>query len=82
MATPKKKPAPRRAKTKAVESDSYSRLEEYCIWLNEYYRALKRAGFNDDMAFWLISSEDSYPDWVKGVRTKDIVEHIEDEEDE
>ena len=78
MATPRK----RTAKVKTVADESYSKLDQYCIWLNEYYRALKRAGFNEDMAFWLITNKDSYPDWVNGVKVKDIIEHIEDEEDE
>lgn len=84
MATPRKKPVKRVARKKVQDAGSYTRLEEYCIWLNEYYRALKNAGFNDDMAFWLISSEESYPDWVnfRIPTNTDIAKHLEDEEDE
>lgn len=84
MATPKKKPTRSRTRIKSVESDSYTRLEEYCIWLNEYYSALKRSGFNDDMAFWLITSKESYPDWVnfKIPTENDIANYMEDGEDE
>jgi len=39
MATPRK----RTAKVKTVADESYSKLDQYCIWLNEYYRALRRA---------------------------------------
>jgi hypothetical protein len=79
MATPRKRAA---KVIKTVADESYSKLDQYCIWLNEYYRALKRAGFSEDMAFWLITNKDSYPDWVNGIKVRDIIEHIEDEEDE
>ena len=32
--------------------------------LNEYYKALRKAGFSTDMAFWMISDKDSHPDWL------------------
>ena len=77
MATPRK----RTAKVKTVADESYSKLDQYCIWLNEYYRSLKRAGFNDDMTYWLLTNKDSYPDWVNGVSVKDIIDHIEEEDE-
>ena len=73
---------PRKRKVQTVADEGYSKLDQYCIWLNEYYRSLKRAGFNEDMAYWLLTNKDSYPAWVDGVKVKDIIEHIEDEEDD
>jgi hypothetical protein len=50
-------------KTKEV-TDLYSPLEQYCIALNEYWKALKRAGFAESIAMALIMDKDSYPDWI------------------
>ena len=73
--------ATRKRKVQTVEDEGYSKLEEYCIWLNEYKRALRRAGFSNDDALWLVATKDSYPDWINGIQVKDIVQHLEDEED-
>ena len=73
---------PRKRKVKTVADEGYSKLDQYCIWFNEYYRSLKRAGFNDDMTYWLLTNKDSYPDWVNGIKVKDIIEHIEEEDEE
>jgi hypothetical protein len=75
MATPRKKPV---SKIKTVEDESYSKLEQYCIWLNEYYTALIKAGFKHDMAAMFVMEKDSYPDWVSFKPVKDLLE----EEDE
>jgi len=81
MATPRKKPSPK--KVQVVDTNEYNRLEIYCIWLNEYYTTLKRAGFNDDMAFWLITNKDSYPDWVnfKLPTNNQIADYMDEDED-
>ena len=62
MATQRRKPSPKKIQT--VDSNEYNRLEVYCIWLNEYYNALLRAGFKSDVAMGLIVDKQSYPDWV------------------
>jgi hypothetical protein len=73
--------AARKRKVQTVADEGYSKLEEYCIWLNEYKRALRKAGFSNDDALWLIATKDSFPDWINGVTHRDIVQHLEDEED-
>lgn len=83
MATPRKrkKQAPRRVKT--VDTPEYNQLEMYCIWLNEFYSALKRAGFKHDIALTIMMDKDSYPDWVKfRLPDSDQISNIIDEEDE
>jgi hypothetical protein len=72
-----------RKKVQEVESDQYSKLETYCIWLNEYYESLRKAGFKDDVALAMLQSKESFPEWVsfKDVTKADIVRHVEDEED-
>ena len=59
MATPRKK------RTNKVADEGYSKLEEYCIWLNEYYKSLRKAGFNNDNALWLTATKESFPDWFQ-----------------
>ena len=72
---------PRKRRVKTVADESYSKLDQHCIWLHEYHRALRKAGFNNDNALWIISAKDSYPEWVNGVNVEDIRQHL-DEEDE
>jgi hypothetical protein len=78
--------AARRRTTKkvaTVDNDSYNRLEMYCIWLNEYYNALKRAGFKDDIALGLLGDKESYPDWVnfKLPTENEILKYMDEDED-
>ena len=47
-----------------VMDDTYSALEMYCIGLNEYYKALRKAGFSTDIAMAMIMDKPSYPDWL------------------
>jgi hypothetical protein len=62
MATPKKKPVSRQKKV--IDLDTYSALDAYAITLNEYYKSLRKAGFTETHAFWLMSDRESYPDWI------------------
>ena len=47
-----------------VQDDTYSPLEMYCIGLNEYYKALRKAGFTVDIAMAMIMDKASYPEWL------------------
>jgi hypothetical protein len=58
----KKKPVVRQKKV--IDLEDYSALDAYAISLNEYYKSLRRAGFTEIHAFWLMSDRDSYPDWI------------------
>jgi len=79
MATPRK----RIAKPRTVADESYSPLEMYCIWLHEYKKALRKAGFNNDDALWLVATKESFPDWVsyKAPTEKDIQNLLDEDED-
>ena len=68
-------------KSKSTADDSYSKLDQHCIWLQEYHSALRRAGFSNDNALWTMSSKETWPDWVNGITPRDIRQHLEDEED-
>lgn len=54
----------RRRRVATVKEDNYSPLESYCIALNEYYKALRKAGFTVEIALGLISDKESYPAWI------------------
>lgn len=77
MATPRK----RTAKVKTVADENYSKLDQYCIWLNEYYKALIRAGFKSDIAMTVMMNPETYPEWVNGVSPEDVRKHIEEEDE-
>jgi hypothetical protein len=47
-----------------VREDNYTALEQYAIALNEYYKALRKAGFSVELALGLLSDKDSYPAWI------------------
>ena len=81
MATRKKPTSQKKVKT--VEDEQYSELEIYCIWLNEYYRSLLKAGFKADVALSIIMDKDSYPAWVnfKLPTDTDIKKYLDEDED-
>lgn len=76
MATPRKKPV---RKVATVKEDSYTELEMYCIRLNEFYKALRKAGFSGEWALAIMSDKDMHPDWF--FPKVDPIDLLEDEED-
>jgi len=74
---------PRKSKTKADADETYSKLDEYCIWLHEFHRGLRKAGFSNDNALWIAISPESYPEWVsyKKPTEADIQRYLDEEED-
>jgi hypothetical protein len=79
----RKKPVSR-TKVKTVLSDDYTLLEKYCIALNEYYRALRVAGFPTDICMSMIQDKDSYPDWLIPDLPNKInpLKYVDDEDEE
>ena len=49
------------ARKKAIDFEAYSMLDQYCIGLNEYYKSLRRAGFNVEMALAILLEPLTYP---------------------
>ena len=47
-----------------VQDDYYTPLESYCIGLNTYYNALRKAGFSTEISMAMIMDKASYPDWI------------------
>jgi hypothetical protein len=73
---------PRKRKTRTVANDDYSKLDQYAIELHEFFKSLRKAGFSNDNALWLLSAKDSFPDWLQKTPTlEDVRKHLEDDED-
>ncbi|NBW11169.1 MAG: hypothetical protein EBR82_24375 [Caulobacteraceae bacterium] len=82
MAPRKKKPQ-RTRKPRTVANEEYTELEMYCIWLNEYYKSLIKAGFATDIALSFVMDKSSYPSWVSyRAPSEEEVKKYLDEEDE
>lgn len=66
---------------KTVADENYSKLDQHAIWLNEYYKSLRRAGFSVDNALWIITTKDSFPDWINPPTNDDVRKHLEEEDE-
>lgn len=76
----KKKATP---KVRTVKEESYTELEMYCIWLNEYYNSLIKAGFKSDLALSFVMDKSSYPNWVTyRAPSEDEIKRMLDEDDD
>jgi hypothetical protein len=78
----KKKQPVKRVRT--VKDESYTELEMYCIWLNEYYHALLKSGFKSDVALTFVMEKSSYPSWVsyKSPSEDEIKRMLEEDDDD
>ena len=67
---------------KKVVEDDYSKLDQYAIELHEFYKALRKAGFTNDNALYILSAKQTYPDWMQSTPTLDDVrKHMDEDED-
>jgi len=73
----------RKKKVATVTDDSYSKLDQYCIWLYEFHVSLMRAGFSEPIARSIISDKECYPDWVEWriPTAAEVEKYLDDEED-
>ena len=87
----KKKPVRKKAtakraakKVETVKDESFTELDMYCIWLNEYYHSLLRAGFKYDIALSLIMDKESYPSWVKykAPTAEELGKYLDEDDDD
>jgi hypothetical protein len=53
-----------RKATKVLEDQDYSALDAYCIALHEYYKSLRKAGWSEGLALFMVTDKDSYPAWI------------------
>jgi len=69
------------ARKKTIDLDTYSALDAWAISLQEMYRALRRAGFDVELALGIITEPSAYPDWI--LPKPDLIPHTyEDDDDE
>ena len=68
------------ARKKVIDLDTYSALDAWAISLQEMYRALRRAGFDVDLALGIITEPSAYPDWI--LPKPDLIPHIYEEDDD
>jgi hypothetical protein len=79
-----KKAVAKKAQVETVKDESYSELEMYCIWLNEYYNSLIKAGFKYDIALSLLMDKESYPSWVqyKAPTQSELDKYLDEDDDD
>lgn len=78
----RKKPV-RKKTVRTVKDETYTELEMYCVWLNEYYNSLIKAGFKSDVALSFVMDKSSYPNWVKyeAPTEEELKKYLDDDED-
>ena len=69
-------------KKKVIDLDTYSALDAYAIAMNEFYKALRRAGFAVDLCLAIITDRAAYPDWALPVLPNRIDNIPYDDEDD
>ena len=76
----KKQPTPRQKKV--IDLDTYNALDAYCISLNEYFKSLRRSGFSESIALFMITEKDSFPDWILPVKPIEKIGDVDYEDDD
>lgn len=95
MATPRKQPngnqpsrkkavakkvsTPRKPRT--VKDEELTALDIHSIQLYEFYKSLRRAGFDSSTALGLITDKDCHPHWFS-TATPDDIDLLEEEEED
>ena len=68
---------------RSVARTETTALDMHAIALNEYYRALRRAGFSVEIALGLMDNKNSMPEWlIPTTADTDITPFQDDDEDE
>ncbi len=74
------------ARKKVIDLEAYSILDQYCIGLNEYYKSLRRAGFDVETALCILLEPATYlttilpaPNWLP--QLPDSIPYDDDDED-
>ena len=68
------------AKKKVIDLDTYNALDAWCIALNEYYKSLRKAGFNEGIALFMITDKESFPDWILPTKPIEKIGSIDPDE--
>lgn len=62
MAQRKRKKVATRRVRKSKENE-FSKLDQYAIQLNEFYKSLRKAGFDHSLALAICMDKDAMPNW-------------------
>ena len=68
------------AKKRVIDLDTYNKLDQWAISLNEMWKALKKAGFPTDIALAIIIDRDAYPDWILPTKPIEKIGSIDPDE--
>jgi hypothetical protein len=82
MATRKRKRMrKRRVVKKAMQP--LTKMDQHYIALRECFMAARKAGFNEEQAFWLMTDSRTMPDWVVGDgNIIPVIDPTDDEDDD
>ena len=60
-----------------------TKLDTHFIALHEAFIAARRAGFDKEMAFWIMQEPNALPDWIANTKSDAIIPRIDpDDEDD
>jgi hypothetical protein len=61
-----------------------SKLDVHMITAHEIYKAAKKAGFSNELAWWFVQEPNAMPDWIANDKPDAIIPNIPtpDEEDD
>ena len=65
-----------------IDLDTYNALDAYAIALNEFYKSLRKAGFSETHAFWLLADRETFPDWIIPVNPIEKIGDVDYDEDD
>lgn len=65
-----------------IDLDTYNALDAYAIALNEFYKSLRKAGFSETHAFWLLADRETFPDWIIPVKPIEKIGDVDYDEDD
>jgi hypothetical protein len=71
----------RKKRVITVKDERYTPLEMYAISLNEYYKALRKAGFSIELSLGILEIRSAYPDWLLP-EIPNVIDPFEYDEDE
>ena len=73
--------AARKKRVITVKDERYTPLEMYAISINEYYKALRKAGFSIELSLGILEIRSAYPDWLLP-EIPNVIDPFEYDEDE
>lgn len=69
-------------KKPVIDLDTYNALDAYCISLNEYFKSLRRSGFSESIALYMITEKESFPDWIIPIKPIEKIGDVDYEDDD